>query len=133
MRKRPQTDFFQTGGDRMENLTRKALKEQYKNRVLTGGIYRISCSGDKSYWLRASFDMQGSKNRFTFSKTTDSCPEICMLKAWNQYGASAFSFEIVEEIEKKDTQTERQFSDDVNTLLELWKEKLMEGNTLLSG
>ncbi len=119
--------LFQKGYDKMDNSNRKALKEQYKNRVLTGGIYRIQCSGDESYWLRASFDMQGSKNRFTFSKTTDSCPEICMLKAWKQYGASAFSFEIVEEIEKKDTQTDRQFSDDVNTLLELWKEKLLEG------
>lgn len=112
---------------KMENLTRKALKDQYKNRVLTGGIYRIQCIGDDSFWLRTSLDMQGSKNRFAFSKTTNSCPEICMLKAWEQYGATAFSFEIVEELEKKDIQTERQFSDDINTLLELWEEKLMEG------
>ncbi|MDK2967429.1 GIY-YIG nuclease family protein [Lacrimispora sp.] len=111
----------------MENPTRKALKEQYKNRILTGGIYRIQCSGDKSYWLRASLDMQGSYNRFAFSKKTDSCPEICMLKAWKIYGADAFSFEIVEKLEKKETQTQRQFSDDINTLLELWEEKLMEG------
>ncbi|MDF2887710.1 MAG: hypothetical protein K0R23_2095 [Lacrimispora sp.] len=107
----------------MEHLTKKELKDQYKNRILTGGIYRIQCSGDDSYWLRTSLDMQGSKNRFAFSKNTDSCPEICMLKAWKQYGANAFSLEIVEEIEKKETQTQRQFADDINTLLELWKEK----------
>jgi hypothetical protein len=50
-----------------------------------------------------------------------------MLKTWKQYGADSFSFEIVEEIEKKETQTQRQFSDDLNTLLELWNEKKMEG------
>ncbi|MBE5986064.1 GIY-YIG nuclease family protein [Lacrimispora sp. AGF001] len=111
----------------MESSAKKALKDQYKNRIMTGGIYRIQCSKDGSYWLRTSLDMQGSKNRFAFSKSTDSCPEICMLKTWKQYGADSFSFEIVEEIEKKETQTQRQFSDDLNTLLELWNEKRMEG------
>lgn len=111
----------------MEHLSKKELKDQYKNRVLTGGIYRIQCSGDESYWLRTSLDMQGSRNRFAFSKSTDSCPELCMLKAWKLYGESAFSFEIVEELEKKETQTQRQFSDDINTLLQLWNEKPMEG------
>ena len=111
----------------MESSTKKALKDQYKNRTLTGGIYRIQCSKDGSYWLRISLDMKGSANRFAFSKATDSCPEICMLKTWKEYGADSFSFEIVEEIKKKETQTQRQFSDDLNTLLELWNEKGMEG------
>ncbi|WP_077611243.1 GIY-YIG nuclease family protein [Clostridium sp. Marseille-P2415] len=110
----------------MEKLTKKALKEQYKNRVLIGGVYCIKCNGNINLWIRATTDMQGSQNRFAFSVSTDFCPETCMIEAWNQFGASAFSFEILEEIQKKETQTEREFSDDVNTLLEIWTEKLME-------
>jgi len=68
--------------------------------------------------------MQGIKNRFEFSVSINSCPETCMIKAWNQFGASAFTFEILEEMQKKETQTDREFSDDLNTLLEIWTENL---------
>lgn len=47
-----------------------------------------------------------------------------MAQVWKQHGASAFSFEVLEEIEKKEAQTDREFSDDVAVLLELWTEKL---------
>ncbi len=109
---------------RVEKLSRKALKEQYKNRVIIGGVYRIKCKSLNNCWLRATTDMQGIRNRFLHSVTMNSSPEICMMKAWDQFGASDFSFEVIEEIQKKETQTEREFTNDVNTLLELWTEKL---------
>jgi hypothetical protein len=107
----------------MENLTKKTLKEQYKNRTLIGGIYCIKCNGNHAQWLRSTTNMQGSKNRFQFSVSTNSCPELCMHDAWKQFGATSFSFEILEEIKKKETQSEQEFKDDINTLMELWKEK----------
>ncbi|MDD4844432.1 MAG: GIY-YIG nuclease family protein [Anaerotignum sp.] len=113
----------------MEKLLKKALKEQYKNRVLIGGVFCVKCNGNLNFWLRATTDIQGSKNRFLFSLSNNSCPEPSMIVAWNQFGGSAFSFEVLEEIQKKETQTEREFSDDVNTLLEIWTEKLMEGES----
>ena len=42
---------------------------------------------------------------------------------WAQYGAQSFTFEILEEIKKKDTQTEQEFMEDIGVLLELWTEK----------
>ena len=107
----------------MDKSSRKALKEQYHNRKAVGGVYCIKCSGRDDVWFRATKDMRGAKNRFLFFVSTDSCPEICMMDAWKESGAAGFSFEIIEEIEKKETQTDREFSDDVNTLLELWLEK----------
>lgn len=104
----------------MEYNTKKALKEKYKNRLLIGGVYCIKCNGPSNQWFRATTDMQSSKNRFAFSVSANSYPEACMIEAWNQFGASAFSFEILEEIQMKETQTEREFSQDVTTLLELW-------------
>ncbi|AIF52943.1 GIY-YIG nuclease family protein [Pelosinus sp. UFO1] len=107
----------------MDKPSKKDLKEQYKNRVIIGGVYCVRCSGADNLWLRATTDIQGSKNRFAFSVSTNSCPEMCMSESWKQFGATTFSFEILEKIEKKETQTTREFSDDVNTLLELWIEK----------
>lgn len=107
----------------MEKLSKKALKEQYRNRTIIGGVYCIKCD-DNNFWIRPTTNMQGSKNRFEFSVFNNYCPEACMLESWNQFGASSFSFEILEEIERKKTQTEDEFLDDVNTLLELWTEKL---------
>lgn len=107
----------------MEKLTKKELKEKYKNRVLIGGVYRITCSGNRKHWLRATPDMQGAKNRFSFSMETNSCPEVCMLPAWNEFGSASFAFEPLESIKKKDTQSECQFLEDVTVLLEMWTEK----------
>jgi len=107
----------------LEKLTKKALKEQYKERVVVGGVYCIKCNDMDQSWMRATTDMKGSKNRFLFSVSANSTPELCMTEAWNRFGPSAFSFEIVEELKKKEAQTEREFSDDVKTLLELWLEK----------
>lgn len=110
----------------MDKPSRKALKGQYQNRKVVGGVYCIKCSGSDDVWFRSTTDMQGAKNRFLFSLSTDLCPEICMADTWKEFGASKFSFEIIEEIQKKETQTEREFFDDVNTLLELWLEKQQE-------
>ncbi|NCB42845.1 MAG: GIY-YIG nuclease family protein [Clostridia bacterium] len=107
----------------MEKLSKKELREQYKNREIIGGIYCIKCSGNDEVWLRSAMDLQGSLNRFTFSVSVGSAPEMCMTQAWNTYGKSSFSFEILEEIKKKETQTQKEFSKDLSTLLDLWVEK----------
>lgn len=108
----------------MDGLSKKALKEQYRNRECIGGVFCIKCDCNNNRWLQATTNIQGWKNRFDFSVLINSCPDTNMMKEWKQFGASAFSFEILEEIKKKETQTEQEFADDVNTLLEIWTEKL---------
>jgi hypothetical protein len=107
----------------MNHLSKKDLKEQYGNKVIIGGIYCIKCLGSDKLWLRTTTNLQGAKNRFAFSLSTNSCPEPCMRKAWDIFGAAAFFFEPLEEMKKKNTQTEREFADDVDALLELYREK----------
>lgn len=107
----------------MEKHSKKELREQYKNRVVIGGVYCIKCKDNGKIWIRPTKDIKGSKNRFEFSVSINSSPENCMLKEWRHYGAKAFSFEVLEEIKKKETQTEEEFSEDVDVLLEMWLEK----------
>ena len=111
----------------MKEASRKEMKNQYKNSKQIGGVYRIRCDQAGESWIRASANLQRAKNRFAFQCTTNLCPEAAMSSAWKRYGAVGFTFEILEEIEKKETQTPREFSEDVSALLELWNEKQDDG------
>lgn len=108
----------------MDKLTKKDLKDKYKNREVIGGIYRIICSASGNFWLKSSVDMPSAKNRFAFAVNMNTFPEAGMLEDWKKFGADSFSLEVLEEIKKKETQTEREFSDDVDLMLEIWTEKL---------
>ncbi|WP_313133900.1 GIY-YIG nuclease family protein [Anaerocolumna sp.] len=106
----------------MEKLSRKELKEQYKNRVVIGGVYSIKCDATGRTWIKSTKDMESAKRRFEFMIETNMCPEMSMNPEWNQYGSKTFSFAVLEELKKGETQTEREFSDDIDALLEMWIE-----------
>jgi len=108
----------------MDKQSKKELKEQYRNREEIGGVYCIRCIAADRLWVKATTNLDSAKNRFAFNVSMNSSPETGMLESWKKYGASSFSFEVLEEIKKKETQTSKEFSDDVDTLLEIWQEKL---------
>ncbi len=107
-------------------IDKKELREKYKNRICTGGVYCIKCKGNSDYWLRSATDLQGAKNRFEFSVKTNSCLDLHMKKDWALFGPESFVFDVLEEIQKKETQTNKEFASDVAVLLELWLEKTKE-------
>jgi hypothetical protein len=111
------------GGNFVEKFSKKELKEQYKNREIIGGVYRIKCNGNGRTWIKSTKNMAGQKNRIEFSISTNSCPEPDMSVEWEQYGAKAFSFVILEEIKRGETQTEHEFTNDINLLCDIWIEK----------
>ncbi len=113
----------------MEENTKKDLQTQYKNRTVVGGIYSIKCNESGKIWLKSAKDLQGQKNRFVFFTSTNTCPEPGMRFDWEKYGAASFSFSVIEEIEKKEAQTEREFNEDLKLLLEMWSEKIRDEET----
>lgn len=108
----------------MKLESKKALKDNYKNHEIIGGVYRIVCSGNDRYWLESAKEIKTAKNRFLFSKSSNSCPKMSMQKEWKLYGSGAFSFEILEEIKKEELLTDLEFNEELSMLLELWKDKL---------
>lgn len=106
----------------MEKGKRKELLNAYKARTVTGGVYRITCAGNGRSWLRHTTDMDGAKSRYGFSVKIGCAPEPAMLREFNQYGIASFSFTVLEELEKKESQTDREFADDVRALLAMWEE-----------
>jgi len=99
---------------------RKELKKRYQSRTIVGGVYRICCEGSGHAWIKATKNLQEQKNRFGFAMQTGGCPEPAMREDWERYGIGAFSFAVLEELEKKETQGEAEFARDIETLLELW-------------
>lgn len=102
---------------------RKELKELYKRRKVTGGVYRITCLDSSRSWLKATQNLEGQKSRFQFALANDSCLEPGMMPEWKQYGAASFTFTVLEELEKKPDQSDADFAGDIKTLLEMWQEK----------
>ncbi len=112
----------------MDSVKRKELRKAYEQRSVTGGIYCIECKGNHRRWIKCTNDLESMKNRFEFAVSVNSCPEPDMRVEWDEYGKQSFSFIILEELKKKENQTEREFSDDMNVLLEMWHEKYNENN-----
>ena len=95
----------------------------YKEKKKTGGIYAVRNSVTGRALLGAAPDLEGFRNRFAFSLATDSCVQPKLDNDWKTYGGGAFVLEILETLEKKETQTDREFNDDLKILRELWLEK----------
>ncbi len=107
----------------MEKLSKKEIKEQYKNRAVIGGVYSITCTGSGRRWIKSTKDLAGQKNKFEFFTSTNLCPEPGMSVDWKQYGAEAFSFDILEQLEKGESQTDKEFADDIRTMYDMFLEK----------
>lgn len=108
----------------MDKKNRKELVQAYKERKIIGGVYAIKNTINGKMLLESAADLQGNKNRFEFSQKTDSCINIKLQKDWKELGGKAFVFDILETLEKKDTQTLKEFSDDIQVLEEMWAEKI---------
>lgn len=110
----------------MNSERKKQLRQQYKERAVVGGIYRILNTRNGRFFMAADENMEGAENGFRFSVMTNgfSRPDLRnMTEDWQSFGSEAFVFEQLELLEKKDTQTIREFREDLQVLLELWVEK----------
>lgn len=107
----------------MEKLSKKEIKEQYRNRTIIGGIYCIACKDSGRKWIKSTKDLAGQRNKFEFFASTNLCPEPGMSSDWNQYGAQSFSFAILEQLEKGETQTDKEFDDDIRTMYDMLLEQ----------
>ncbi len=107
----------------MDSANRKRLKSAYQDRPVIGGVYMIQCAANGRRWIKSTRNLEGQRNQFAFAASTNLCPEPGMREEWNRYGAQAFSFAVLEELKKKEGQTDRAFSEDLEVLLEMWLEK----------
>jgi hypothetical protein len=106
----------------MNNEERKKLQEQYASRCVIGGVYAVRHIQNGKRLLFSTTDMPGSINRFNFAQQIGGCIHPKLRGEWGKNGSS-FAFEAIEELEKKDTQSDSEFKQDVDALFDMTREK----------
>ena len=104
--------------------SRKEMRQEYKERTVTGGVYLFKDAISGKALLQSTGTIEKAKSLLEFSKSTGSCVHPILAEDWAAHGAEAFSLEILETIDKKDTQTNEEFKEDIIALEELWREKI---------
>jgi len=99
------------------------MSAAYMEKKKVGGIYAVRNSVTGKALLGAATDMAGFRNRFSFSLATGSCIHPKLEADWKELGGTSFVLEVLETLEKKETQTDREFADDIAVLKDLWLEK----------
>ncbi|MCX6000215.1 MAG: GIY-YIG nuclease family protein [Chloroflexi bacterium] len=103
---------------------RKELINQYKERKLYGGVYKVTNERNGKYFLSHAIDIRAVQNRHNFSATTGLCVYPDLQEDWREFGGKAFVFEVLETIEMKEGQSRGEFEGDLTTLEQLWRERL---------
>jgi hypothetical protein len=103
---------------------RKELRRAYKERRQRGGIYTITNSRNGRYLLCHTADMSSAENRFQFAVSTGSTVDPRVRRDWEEYGAEAFIFTALEEVEQGPEQSHADFLSDLTTLEALWRANL---------
>lgn len=103
--------------------SKKELIKEYKQQNPVGGIYKLTNTVNHKYLLEYSTNIRAVQNRFDFMKSCGTCFHNKVQKDWNEFGGQAFSFEIVEQIEKKENQSQDNFIEDLKTLTQIWLER----------
>lgn len=104
----------------MEQQDKKEKRGEYRQREVAGGVYAIKNTQNGKTLIMASQNLQGSRNRFDFSRKTGGCINPRMQEDWKKYGPEAFVFQELETLVKKENQTPKEFSGDIKVLEELW-------------
>lgn len=103
----------------MKPQNKKDLLAAYKQRKQTGGIYAVTNTKTGRMLVLASADIGGIQKRYEFAEMTGGCFHPKLQRDAEIYGNGAFAFSVLETLEKKETQTDREFQNDLETLLSM--------------
>lgn len=109
--------------------SRKEMILEYKERPISGGIYVIRNIENSKYLLVADIDLKSAKNRFDFSVKTESGLYKGVESDLKKYGGKSFTFEILEEIDKKADESMNLFKDKLNELKEKYSNEFDENKS----
>ena len=106
--------------------SRKEINDEYKARKLYGGVYTITNTVNGKYLIGYAANLTSIQNRFQFAIATGSTVHPKLQTDWEKYGAQAFTFRVLEELEQKPDQSQAEFMEDLKTLEQLCRANLDE-------
>jgi hypothetical protein len=103
---------------------RREISKAYKERRLRGGVYAITNSRNGKYLLCHTANLASAQNRFQFAVTTGGVVDPRLRRDWEEFGAAAFTLEVLEEVDQAPEQSQAALVDDLKTLEQLWRADL---------
>lgn len=109
------------GASTME--TRKEMKRKYLETPKQAGIFQVKNTVNGKVLLGSSTNLHGPLNKHRFMLSTGGHQNPALQRDWQQHGADAFTFEVLEVVQQKD---EPGFSvaDELTLLEQIWLERL---------
>ena len=104
-------------------MNKKEAVREYKISHRPMGVFQIRNKINEKVFIDSSTNIPAKINRHTFALNAGLHASKSLQADWNELDASAFEFETIEPLEPRDDQNYN-YSSDLNTLEELWLEKL---------
>jgi hypothetical protein len=113
----------------VDKQRKKELAQSYKQTFRTMGVYQIRNVKNGKILVGGTMDMDGARNLLEFSKQMNSTSVFELKRDWAEYGGDSFVFEELDRIKPReefagDAADKKKYRAEVDTLLELWLEKL---------
>lgn len=113
----------------LDKQQKKELATAYKQSFRPMGVYQIRNTENGKVLVGSSMDLDGMNNRLAFAKQLNSNMFTELKEDWSRYGGNAFVFEVLDRIKPRDEQMNdpselEAYKEEVETLLELWLDKL---------
>lgn len=98
------------------------LKQLYKEMEIEAGIYSITNTKNNKVYVDSTRNLKTISGR-KFELNVGSCTNRALQAEWNEYGAGAFKFEVLEVLKKKEDAYFNE-KEELKKLEEKWLEKL---------
>ena len=105
-------------------IDRKERIREYKGTPRRAGVYRVRNTATGRSLIGATPDLPGMLNRQRFQLEMGSHPDRELQADWNELGADAFEFEVLDELEPRESEPAGDPAEDLRALKEMWLEKL---------
>src|ERR1700751_5061348 len=104
-------------------MNRKQLVREDKESKRPTGVYRVRCVVNGKSLVGTSVDLPAMLNRQQSQLRMGGHPNKALQKDWNEYGAGAFEFEVLDTLEVPDRDCYDPKAD-LRTLEGMWLDKL---------
>ncbi|GAA3663262.1 GIY-YIG nuclease family protein [Asaccharospora irregularis] len=115
-----------------EKNHRKEVAMEYKERKVSGGVFKITNKINEKYLILSDIDLKSYHNRFNFSVKTGSAVHPRLIDDWKKFKGENFQFEILEEIDLKEDQSISLFKESLKKLEEKWIERFDKEKSYLN-
>ena len=103
---------------------KKELQDQYKLMKPDMGIFAVINKNNAKYYLETTPDLKGRINSTKFKLNAGGHPNKELQKDWQEFGANVFEIKILEQIEYEEDESKTDYSEDLELLKMIWREKL---------